>query len=132
MMMNKRYIPQVREAAIPEDGGWTKLQAEEAPVLVLSVPEWSDELNQSVEGFEYTWMYDRANNAYLFCFRLDQRKEYAIAFAKEHAGILLTDDRAHGKFSLLITAHLLQGAHDLKPCFLFQDVSLKRHPQAGW
>ncbi|MBA4543313.1 MULTISPECIES: hypothetical protein [Thermoactinomyces] len=130
--MSKRYIPRIREAAIPEDGGWMKLQEEGAPVLVLSVPEWSDELKQSVSGYEHTWMYDRANDAYLFCFRLEEGREYAIAFAREHAGILLNDDRARGKFSLLVTAQHLKETEDLKPCFLFRGISLKRHPRAGW
>lgn len=130
-MMNPRYIPQIREAVIPEDGGWAELGEADRPVLVLSVPEWADELKQSEEGFEYVWLYDRSNDAYLFCFRLDKNREYSIAFAREHAGLLLKDKRSCEAFHLLVTARPLT-EQDLNPCFLFRNVELKRHPQAGW
>jgi hypothetical protein len=129
--LKERYIPQVQEAVIPEDGGWAELIEDRSPVLILSVPEWKEEVDRSAADFSYAWLYDRANDAYLFCFRLEQGREYAIAFAREHAGMLLADERAHQPFSLLITAHSLE-ADDLRPCLLFRHVSLKRHPQAGW
>lgn len=129
-MKSERYIPQVREAAIPEEGHWAEL--EQKPVLVLSIPEWDQDVKQSLEDSASAWMYDRANNAYLFCFRLRDGREYAIAFPREHAGVLLTDSRAKGTFSLLVTAKPLQGGDTLMPYFLFPDLALKRHPQAGW
>lgn len=130
--MSARYIPQVREAAIPEDGGWTELRVDGTDTLVLSIPEWSQNVKQSVEGYEYVWMYDRSNDAYLFCFRLKEKQEYAIAFPREHAGILLKDKRAYEPFNLLITSQPLSDSDSLSPCFLFRNVELKRHPQAGW
>lgn len=129
--MSSRYIPQVREAVIPEDGGWAEIGEDDTAALVLSVPEWSDQLLQSEEGFEYVWLYDRSNDAYLFCFRLDENREYSIAFAREHAGLLLKDKRASKSFNLLVTARSLT-EQNLNPCFLFQNVELKRHPRAGW
>ncbi len=129
--MSSRYIPQIREAVIPEDGGWAELGEEDTAALVLSIPEWSSQLDHSEEGFEYVWLYDRSNDAYLFCFRLDEKREYSIAFAKEHAGLLLKDKRACNSFNLLVTARPLS-EQNLNPCFLFRNVELKRHPQAGW
>jgi hypothetical protein len=33
---------------------------------------------------------------------------------------------------LLITSQPLSGSDSLDPCFLFRNIELKRHPQAGW
>jgi hypothetical protein len=126
----KRYIPRINQASVPEEGKWALLETE--PVLMLSVPEWGSEIHQSAEGIHHTWMYDRLNDAYLFCFRLPPRKEFAVAFPREHAGRLLRDERADHLFSLLITAKSLEGTADLRPCWLFRRIRLKRHPQAGW
>lgn len=128
--MSQRYIPQIREASIPEDGGWAEL--ENHPVLLLSIPEWTDIVNQSAEGYQYVWMYDRAEDAYLFCFRLNNQMERAIAFPKEHAGLLLQDERSYQPFSILVTAESLAEVHDESPLLLLQQVELKRHPKAGW
>jgi hypothetical protein len=130
--MRSRYIPQVTEAAIPEDGGWTELRADGTDTLVLSIPEWAGDVKQSEEADEYVWMYDRGNDAYLFCFRLKGKREYAVAFPREHAGILLKDKRAYAPFHLLITSQPLSDSDSLDPCFLFRNIELKRHPQAGW
>jgi hypothetical protein len=128
--MNERYIPQIREAAIPEDGGWVKLQNES--VLLLSIPEWEDWLSQSTTSYPFVWMYDRAEDAYLFCFRLNDQTEKAIAFAKEHAGLLLKEEQANGPFSILITSDALAQTTAQSPYLLLTEVMLKRHPQAGW
>jgi hypothetical protein len=128
--MTERYIPQVREAAIPEDGCWAELQ--NTPVLLLSIPEWKDLLNQLITGYQFVWMYDREEDAYLFCFRLNNQIEKAIAFAKEHAGLLLKDERASGLFSILITSDALDQTTAQSPYLLLTEVELKRHPQAGW
>lgn len=128
--MSKRYIPQIREASIPEDGRWAEL--DNNPVLLLSIPEWNDVVNKPSEGHQYVWMYDRAEDAYLFCFRLSNQVERAIAFPREHAGMLLTDERAYQTFSILITSESLENIHARSPLLLLRNVQLKRHPKAGW
>ncbi|MDR6225743.1 hypothetical protein [Desmospora profundinema] len=126
----EKYVPHVREAAIPEDGGWAELSGEQ--VLILSVPEWEELVDRSAEGYRYVWMYDRKADAYIFCFRLEDGTERALAFAKDHGGLLLADERARGSFSLLVTARPLEDVKDETPMLLLQGITLKRHPKAGW
>lgn len=128
-MSDERYIPHIHEAVVPDEGQWAELEGKN--VLILSILEWEGTIQQSREEQKTVWMYDRGNDAYLFCFRLQDGKDYAIAFPREHAGVFLTDSRAHNPFSLLVTAKSLQ-EKTLRPCILFQDLSLMRHPKAGW
>ncbi|WP_124728290.1 hypothetical protein [Staphylospora marina] len=128
--MTMRYIPRIRGAAVPEEGQWATLSGK--PVLILSVPEWQYQVRQSVEKDRHVWMYDRENDAYLFCFRMQNESDYAVAFPREHAGLLLRDPKADRPFSVLITSQELEGSRDLRPCLLFRDVRLRRHPRAGW
>ena len=128
--MTKRYIPQIREAAVPEEGGWTKEQ--QTPVLLLSIPEWEKEVTWNSETYQSVWLYDRKEDAYLFCFRLPNQEERAIAFAKNHAGLLLQDPRAVQSFSLVITSKPLEETETNHGCLRLKDVKLVRHPQAGW
>ncbi|MBA4493864.1 hypothetical protein ACFO25_14840 [Paenactinomyces guangxiensis] len=128
--MSERYIPQITEASIPEDGAWAEL--ENTPVLILSIPEWKEMIEQPTEGHQYVWMYDRAEDAYLFCFRLSSRLERAVAFPRDHAGLLLQDEKAHRPFSILITGESLEETKKDTPLLLLRHVQLKRHPQAGW
>ncbi|MFC7439861.1 hypothetical protein [Laceyella putida] len=127
--MSTRYIPQVRQAVIPEDGGWAELT--DGAVLILSIPEWTESEQSLTEEMQSVWLYDRGNDAYLYCFKLANGQEYAIAFAKEHAGMLLDDERAKRPFALLITAQPLL-SEGYAPYLLIPDVELKRHPKAGW
>ncbi|WP_175552367.1 hypothetical protein [Seinonella peptonophila] len=129
-MMKNRYIPKINEAAIPENGGWAEIMDE--PVLVLSIPEWESIMNQSTEEYQSVWMYDRIEDAYIFCFKLNEQVERAIAFAKDHAGVLLKDERAEGEFSILITHEGLEDADEETPCLYFKELHLRRHPKAGW
>lgn len=128
--MSKKYIPQVTEAAIPDDGGWANLSQESA--LILSVPDWDEIVGRSTEGYEYVWLYDREADAYILCFRLSDQTEKALAFPKDHAGLLLQDQRAYEPFSLLITSRALAEVDEGTRMLFLGDVELKRHPQAGW
>lgn len=128
--MSERYVPQVTAASIPEDGGWAKLSGEN--VLILSIPGWGDVVGKSPEGYRYAWMYDREGDAYIFCFRLVNGTERAIAFAKDHGGLLLQDGRAYETFSILITDRELSGVKEETPMLLLRNIRLKRHPLAGW
>lgn len=125
-----RYIPKIREATLPEDGGWTEIN--QKPVLVLSIPEWHEIVHLPSEPFRSVWMYDRVEDAYLFCFQLQEKIERAVAFPKDHAGKLLQDTRSHQTFSLLITDQSLSQTDKQMPCLYFPHIRLKRHPQAGW
>ncbi|KPC72533.1 MULTISPECIES: hypothetical protein [Laceyella] len=127
--MSTRYIPQIRQAVIPEDGGWAELS--NGAVLILSIPEWTESNQALTREMQSVWLYDRANDAYLYCFKLADGQEYAIAFAKEHAGVLLADERTKEPFAMLITAQPL-AAEEYSPYLLISDVVLKKHPKAGW
>jgi len=128
--MSERYVPKIQEAAIPEDGGW--VEGETSPILLLSIPDW-DELETNPENVNaYTWMYDREQNAYLFCFQLKDGSERAIAFLSDHAGLLLQDEHSKGDFSLMIMNRVLQEVSSSQSVLLIENVKLIRHPVAGW
>ncbi len=128
--MSERYIPKVTEAAIPEDGGWAELENED--VLILSIPDWDEIGGVTMESFQYVWLYDRLEDAYLLCFKINGELEKAIAFAKDHAGLLLTHQNAYQPFSILITSDALGTLNEQTPYFYLPKVELKRHPKAGW
>lgn len=128
--MTERYIPRVQEAAVPEEGAWAVLKNEN--VLVLSIPEWEKVVRRSSRGFRYAWLYERQKRTYIFCFRLQDGTEQAVAFPKDHAGVLLQDGRAYDPFSILITSRPLTEADGDSPSLLLRKVRLKRHPEAGW
>jgi hypothetical protein len=128
--MPERYIPKVREAAIPEDGTWAELAQKN--MLILSIPEWGELVELSVEHFQYVWMYDRLEDAYLLCIKLNDKIEKAIAFAKEHAGLLLAKEQADKPFPILIVTESLEQFADKTPYLYLPQIELKRHPKAGW
>ena len=76
--MSERYVPKIKEAAIPEDGGW--IEGETNPILLLYIPTWNVLETNPDEVSAYVWMYDREQDAYLFCFQLKDGSEKAIAF----------------------------------------------------
>lgn len=128
--MSKRYIPKVTEAAVPEDGGWAELENED--VLVLSIPDWDTIIRLTVTSFQYVWLYDRVGDAYLLCLKINNEMEKAIAFAKEHAGLLLTHQQSYQPFSIIITSSALEELGEETPYFYLPKIELKRHPKAGW
>ncbi|EGK11052.1 hypothetical protein ACFQ49_06620 [Kroppenstedtia eburnea] len=128
--MAERYVPRITEAAIPEDGSWAELTGKN--VLMLHVPEWEEEVRLPFRGAQRVWLYDRREDAYIFCFRLKDGTERALAFAKDHGGRLLMDERAYGFFSILIVTEELDSLQKETPMLLFPEVFLKRHPKAGW
>lgn len=128
--MSERYIPKVREAAIPEDGTWAEVGNKQ--MLILSIPEWKELVDLSVESFQYVWMYDRLEDAYLLCIKVNDRIEKAIAFAKDHAGLLLTKEYAYQAFPLLITIEPLDQFTEKTAYLYLPNIALKRHPKAGW
>jgi hypothetical protein len=128
--MSERYVPKINEAAIPEDGGW--VDGETNPILLLSIPTWKELETNPDLVHAYTWMYDREQNAYLFCFQLKDGSEKAIAFISDHAGLLLQDEHAKGAFSMMIMNQALQEVSSPHSVLLIENVTLVRHPAAGW
>ncbi|WP_028777923.1 hypothetical protein [Shimazuella kribbensis] len=128
--MTGRYVPKIQEAAIPEDGGW--VEGEKSPILLLSIPSWEELETNPDHVHAYTWMYDRAQNAYLFCFQLKDGTEKAIAFISDHAGLLLQEEHAKGTFSMMIMNQALQEVDSSDSVLLIENVTLVRHPAAGW
>lgn len=127
--MSERYIPKVREASIPEDGTWAEIENKQ--ILILSIPEWKELVKISIKTFQYVWMYDRLEDAYLLCIKIDNQIEKAIAFAKEHAGLLLAQKYAFQPFPILITSGPLEKFTET-PYLYLPKIELKRHPKAGW
>ncbi|MXQ54015.1 hypothetical protein [Shimazuella alba] len=128
--MSERYVPKIQEAAIPEDGGW--VEGETSPILLLSIPAW-EELETNPDYVNaYVWMYDREQDAYLFCFQLKDESEKAIAFISDHAGLLLQDEHAKDSFSMMIMNKPLQEVSSSQSVLLIENVKLVRHPAAGW
>ncbi|SFX19734.1 hypothetical protein SAMN04487866_102117 [Thermoactinomyces sp. DSM 45891] len=129
-MNGERYLPRIQEASIPEDGVWATYL--EKPVLFLSIPEWLEVIESNDEATRFVWMFDREQDAYLFCFQCVSGQEYAIAFPKEHAGMLLRDERSYDLFSLFITSKELEEVTESSNLLQIHDISLQRHPKAGW
>jgi hypothetical protein len=128
--MNERYVPKIQEAAIPEDGGW--VEGEDNPILLLSIPEWEQLETNPDHVNAYVWMYDREQDAYLFCFQLKDGSEKAIAFISDHAGLLLKDEHAKNNFSMMIMNQPLQEVRSSQSVLLIENIKLVRHPVAGW
>jgi hypothetical protein len=128
--MSERYVPKIQEAAIPEDGGW--VEGETSPILLLSIPSWEELETNPDDVTAYVWMYDREQDAYLFCFQLKDGSEKAIAFISDHAGLLLKDEHAKGSFSMMIMNKPLQEVSSSESVLLIEKVELVRHPAAGW
>jgi hypothetical protein len=128
--MSERYVPKIQEAAIPEDGGW--VEGETSPILLLSIPAWEELETNPDHVNAYVWMYDREQDAYLFCFQLKDESEKAIAFISDHAGLLLQDEHAKDSFSMMIMNKPLQEVSSSQSVLLIENVKLVRHPAAGW
>lgn len=129
-MTVERYLPQIQEASIPEDGVWATYL--ERPVLFLSIPEWQEMIETKDEVARFVWMFDREQDAYLFCFQCVSGAEYAIAFPKDHAGMLLQDERSFDQFSMLITFKELEDVTEETNLLQIHEIVLQRHPKAGW
>jgi hypothetical protein len=95
--------------------------------MALFLPECIEMEKQPSKGFQYVWMYDRVENAYLFCFKLANQFEKAIVFPHDHAGLLLKDERALTPFSIVLST-----TEDSRAYLHLDNISFKRHPKAGW
>ncbi|WP_339147330.1 MULTISPECIES: hypothetical protein [unclassified Sutcliffiella] len=124
------YSPNISEAHIPYDGGWTEENG--TPVLLLSVPTMPIEMATKIHKFSYTWLYDKEMDAYVLCIRLNQQEEFGLIFSQKEAGVLLLDADAYSEFSLVVTKEHLENLKDDTPYLSFPKISLTRSLLAGW
>jgi hypothetical protein len=128
-ILSQEYVPEITEGVYPEDGGWTTDQS--GNVLLLSVPLLSSIIHTTVTSFDYTWLYDKAINAYIFCFKINAEKEYAVIFQNEHAGQLLITEEAADEFSIALTAFPFEELTDESTYLYLPKIILNRHTTTG-
>lgn len=124
------YTPSISQGVYPEDAGWTN--EGNTTVLLLSVPLLTEVLSYQIDTFDYAWLYDGDLDAYIFCFRLDNKKEFAIIFHKDHAGKLLKEKESEEEFSLVITDQPFKGLSEDTPYVTLSNISFVRQTIAGW
>ncbi|MFZ3589375.1 hypothetical protein ACOI1C_08865 [Bacillus sp. DJP31] len=124
-----QYMPTINEGFYPLDAGWTEDQDES--ILILCVPELQDIVQEKIESYDYTWLFESSIDAYIFCFRLEN-KEFALVFQFKHAGKLLLEPDAYETFSMAITSTNFQSMTENTPYLLLPHISLNRQPVAGW
>lgn len=124
------YSPNISEAHIPYDGGWTEENG--ITVLLLSVPTLPVKINTSIHKFSYTWLYEKEMDAYVLCLLINKKEEFGLIFSQKEAGVLLMDADAYGEFSLVLTLENLENLKEDTPYLFFPKISLTRSLQAGW
>lgn len=124
------YSPNLSEAHIPFDGGWT--EEKRTPVLLLSVPTMPIEMTTHIHKFSYTWLYEKEMDAYVLCIRLNQQEEFGLIFSQKEAGVLLLEADAYSEFTLVITKEHLENLKDDTPYLSFPKIILTRSLLAGW
>src|SRR5690606_26977257 len=100
--------------------------------LLLSTPMLSKIIDKKFAKFDYTWLYNKELEAYIFCFRIQNEDEYAIIFHREHAGRLLLEKEAYGEFTLIITDLPFDQLNENSPLLRLPKISLDRQSSAGW
>jgi hypothetical protein len=125
------YIPQVSTGYYPEDAGWAS-RPDGENLLLLSIPDFNFLLTVQVNSYDYAWLYDQELDAYIFCFKINNKTEHAIIFRKDHAGILLQEEFALKPFTLVITHKDLEALTENDPVFTLNDIEMKRSEIAGW
>ncbi|WP_404444651.1 hypothetical protein LG307_17375 [Sutcliffiella horikoshii] len=124
------YSPNLSEAHIPYDGGWTEENG--TPVLLLSVPTIPLKMTTNIHTFSYTWLYEKEKNAYVLCISLNNQEEFGLIFSQKEAGVLLLDADAYSEFSLIVTIEHLENIKEDTPYLSFPKISLTRSLLAGW
>ncbi|MGD7054546.1 hypothetical protein [Sutcliffiella horikoshii] len=124
------YSPNLSEAHIPYDGGWTEENG--TPVLLLSVPTIPFKMNTNLHKFSYTWLFEKEMNAYVLCIHLNNQEEFGLIFSQKEAGVLLLDADAYGEFTVVVTKEHIENLKDDTPYLSFPKISLTRSLLAGW
>lgn len=124
------YSPNLSEAHIPNDGGWT--EENRTPVLLLSVPTIPIEMTTNIHKFSYTWLYEKEMDAYVLCIQLNNQEEFGLIFSQKEAGVLLLDADAYSEFTVVITTEQMENLKEDTPYLSFPKISLTRSLLAGW
>lgn len=124
------YTPTVTKGIYPEDAGWTEDGRNK--VLLLSIPMLTEIMKIKIYTFDYTWLYDKELDAYIFCFRLQDDQEFAVLFQKEHAGILLMKSEANNEFTVVITDQPFNDLTEESRFISLPNILLERQKIAGW
>jgi len=124
------YSPNITEAHLPVDGGWT-IDAG-IPVLLLSTPSLGDLIPTRIDKYSYAWLYEKEMDAYIFCVQINNRDEFGLLFSREEAGQLLLDADAYGEFTVVICEEAFDQLEEDTPFLTFPKISLTRSVQAGW
>lgn len=127
----EEYVPSISKGYYPEDAGWAK-RPDGENILLLCIPEYSYLLTIQVKSYEYAWLYNNELDAYVFCFRINNKSEQAIIFKRDHAGVLLNETFAYSPFSVAITHKDFAYLTEKDPVFMLNNIELTRHVSAGW
>jgi hypothetical protein len=125
------YTPQVSTGYYPEDAGWAS-RPDGENLLLLSMPDLSYLLTFQVNSYDYAWLYDQELDAYIFCFKINNKSENAIMFKKDHAGVLLQEECALNPFTIVITDKGFENLRETDPVFQLNNIEMKRSEVAGW
>ncbi|QFT90261.1 hypothetical protein FIU87_16475 [Bacillus sp. THAF10] len=124
------YTPNLSEAHIPFDGGWTEENGQ--PVLLLSVPTLPLQMETKIHTFSYTWLFEKEMNAYVLCMLVNKEEEFGLIFSQKEAGQLLLDADAYGEFTVVLTKDELDQLEEDTPYLSFLNINLQRTLHAGW
>ncbi|MDP4085864.1 MAG: hypothetical protein Q8934_14755 [Bacillota bacterium] len=125
------YIPQVSTAYYPEDAGWANRPNGEN-ILLLCIPDLSYLITIQIESFHYAWLYSQDLDAYIFCFKINNKQEHAVIFKRDHAGVLLQQEFAFSPFTIVVTHKDLNTLTEKDPVLMLSDIELSKNDGAGW
>ncbi|MDF0726489.1 hypothetical protein PY093_07140 [Cytobacillus sp. S13-E01] len=128
--MKKDYIPTITEGHYPDNAGWT--EDDLGNVLLLSIPSISDFFHEDMLTYDYAWLYNKELDAYIFCFKVSNGKEFGVIFQARHAGRLLLDQQAYEAFTITITDQSFEDITEESEYLTFSNITLSRQTIAGW
>lgn len=124
------YSPNITEAHLPVDGGWTIDDG--IPVLLLSIPSLGNLIPTRIDKYSYAWLYEKEMDAYIFCVQINNHDEFGILFSRDEAGQLLLDADAYGEFTVVLCKEAFDQLEEETPFLNFPKISLTRSVLAGW
>ncbi|WP_078379338.1 hypothetical protein [Sutcliffiella halmapala] len=124
------YSPNITEAHIPHDGGWTEDNG--VPVLLLSIPSIESVIPLKIQRYSYTWLYEGELDAYILCVQINKKEEFGVVFSQQEAGQLLLDALAYEEFTIVICKEPIEEIDDHTAYLSLPKISLIRSVQAGW
>lgn len=125
------YMPQVSTGYYPEDAGWAS-RPDGENLLLLSIPDLRFLLTFQVNSYDYAWLYDQELEAYIFCFKINNKSESAVIFQRDHAGILLQEEFALKPFTVVITEKDFEHLSENDPVFQLDNIEMVKSDTAGW